>query len=53
MKKGITKIFIHDIYAKAPKKKSPFNSIIYNHIDEIWSIDRVDMVDYKISKNKR
>ena len=26
--------------------------IVYNHIDEIWSIDLADMIDYKISNNK-
>ena len=26
--------------------------IIYNHVDEIWSIDLADMIDYKISINK-
>ena len=30
----------------------PTNKIIFNHIDEIWSIDLVDMIDYKISNNK-
>ena len=25
---------------------------MYNHIDEIWSIDLADMIDYKISNNK-
>ena len=53
MKKGITKIFNNDIYAKAPNKNSPSNNIIYNHIDEIWSIDLADMVDNKNSQNKR
>ena len=28
------------------------NKIIYNHIDEIWSIDLADMIEYKISNNK-
>ena len=26
------------------------DKITYNHIDEIWSIDLADMVDYKVSK---
>ena len=26
---------------------------MYNHIDETWSIDLADMVDYKTSNNKR
>ena len=28
------------------------NKILYNHIDEIWSIDLADMIDYKIINNK-
>ena len=52
MKRDSTKIFIDEIHSKAPKKKYPTNKIIYNHIDEIWSIDLADMVDYKTSKNK-
>ena len=46
------KIFIDEIYSKAPKKKYPTNKVIYNHVDEIWSIDLADMVDYKVSNNK-
>ena len=52
MKKDLTKIFINEIYSKAPKRNYPTNKIIYNHIDEIWSIDLADMIDYKISNNK-
>ena len=52
MKKDLTKIFIDEIYSKPPKKKYPTNKIIYNHGNEIWSIDLADMIDYKISNNK-
>ena len=52
MKKGLTKIFIDEIYSKAPKKNYETNKITYNHIDEIWSIDLADFSDYKISNNK-
>ena len=52
MKKDLTKIFIDEIYSKPPRKNYPTNKIIYNHIDEIWSIDLADMIDYKISNNK-
>ena len=44
--------FIDELYSKPPKKNFPTNKIIYNHIDEIWSIDLAHMVDYKTSKNK-
>ena len=53
MKRDLTKIFIDEINSKPPKEKYPTNKIIYNHIDEIWSIDLADMIDYKISNNKR
>ena len=53
MKRDLTKIFIDEIYSKPPKKKYPTKKVIYNHVDEIWSIDLVDMIDYKISNNKR
>ena len=52
MKKDLTKIFIDEIYSTPPKKNYPTNKVIYNHIDEISSINLADMVDYKISNNK-
>ena len=30
------------------QKNYETNKIIYNHDDEIWSIDLADMIDYKI-----
>ena len=50
--KDSIKIFVDEIYSKPPKKNYPTNKIVYNHIDEIWSIDLADMVDYKTSNNK-
>ena len=52
MKKDLRKIFIVEIYSTPPKKIYPTNKIIYNHIDEIWSIDLADKIDYKISNTK-
>ena len=52
MKKDLTKIFIDEIYSKPPRRNYPTNKIMYDHIDEIWSIDLADMIDYKISNNK-
>ena len=46
------KIFIDEIYSKPPMRNYPTNKIVYNHIDEIWSMDLADMIDYKISNNK-
>ena len=52
-KRDLTKIFIDEIYTFPLKKMYSTNQIIYIHIDDIWSIDLVDMIDYKISNNKR
>ena len=52
MKKDLAKTFVDEIYSKPPRKNYPTNKIIYNHIDEIWSIDLADMIDYKTSNNK-
>ena len=52
MKKDLTRIFIDEIYSKPPKKNFATNKIIYNHIDEIWSSDFGDKIDYKISNNR-
>ena len=52
MKKDLTKTFIDEIYSKPPKKHYETNKVIYNHIDEIWSIDLADMISYKNSNNK-
>ena len=52
MKKDLTKIFIDEIYSKPPMRNYPTNKVIYNHIDEIWSIDLADFSDYKTSNNK-
>ena len=52
VKKDSTKIFIDESYSEPPRKNYPTNKLINNHIDEIWSIDLADMMDYKISNNK-
>ena len=52
VKKDLIEIFLEEIYCKAPKKNYPTNKIVYNHIDEIWSIDLADMIDYQTSNNK-
>ena len=45
MKKDLIKTFIDEMFSKAPKRDYPTNKIVYNHIDEIWSIDLADMID--------
>ena len=51
MKKDLTKIIVDEIYSKPPNRNYPTNKIVKTHIDDIWSIDLADMVDYKISNN--
>ena len=50
VKRELIKVLIDEIYSSPPRKNFPSNKIIYNHIDEIWSIDLADMIDYKIFK---
>ena len=50
--KDLIKIFVDEIYSKAPLRNYPTNKIVYNHINEIWSIDLADFSDYKTSNNK-
>ena len=52
MKKELIKTFNNEIYSKPPKKNYPIINVIYNHIDEQWSIDLADMIDCKISNSK-
>ena len=52
MRRDLNKTFIDEIYSEAPKRDYPTNKIIYSHIDKIWNIDLVDMIDYKTSNNK-
>ena len=52
MKRDLTKIFVDEIYSKPPLRNYPTNKIVYNSLDEIWSIDLADFSDYKTSNNK-
>ena len=52
MKKDLSKILIDEIHSKPPMRNCPTNKTVYNNIDEIWSVDLLDMNDYKISNNK-
>ena len=49
-KRDLIMIFVDEIYSKSPMRNHPTNKITYNNIDEIWSNDLADMVDYKTSK---
>ena len=50
--KDLIKTFVDEIHSKPPRKNYPTNKIVYNSIDEIWSIDLADFSDYKTSNNK-
>ena len=52
MKKNNIRTFIDEIYSKPPMRNYLTNKTFYNHVDEIWSIDLADMIDYKTSNNK-
>ena len=52
VKEDLIKISIHEIYSKPAMRNFPTNKTNYNRIDEIWSIDLADMIDYKISKSE-
>ena len=45
----MTKNFVHEKYAKPPRKFYPTSELVYNYIDEIWSFDLAVMIDYKNS----
>ena len=50
--RDLIKFFVDEIYSSPPRKSYPTNKIVYNHIDEIWSIDLAEFSDYKTSNNK-
>ena len=46
------KIFINGIYSKGPRKSYPTNKTDVYHIDEIWSLDILDLKDYGPENNR-
>ena len=46
------KIFINEIYSKPPKKFYPTNKTNVYHIDDIWSLDILDLEDYGPGNNR-
>ena len=46
------KIFINKIYSKGPRKSYPTNKTDVHHIDEIWSLDILDLKDYGPKNNR-
>ena len=46
------KIFIDEIYSKPPKRNYTTNKTDVYHIDDIWSLDILDLKDYGPENNK-
>ena len=46
------KIFINEIYSKPPKKIYATNKTDVYHIDDIWSLDILDLKDYGSENNR-
>ena len=46
------KIFIDEICSKPPKKNYPTNKTDVYHIDDIWSLDILDLKDYGPKNNR-
>ena len=46
-------IFINEIYSKGPKRNFPTNKTDIYHINDIWSLDILDLKDYAPENNRR
>ena len=46
------KIFIDEIYSKGPKKNYATNKTDIYYIDDIWSLDILDLKDYGPKNNR-
>ena len=46
------KLFINEVCSKPPKKKYPTNKTDVYHIDDIWSLDILDVKDYDPESNR-
>ena len=46
------KIFINEIYSRGPKKNYATNKKDVYHIDDIWSLDILDLKDYGPDNNR-
>ena len=47
------KIFIDEVYSKGPKRNYRTNKTDVYHIDDVWSLDILDLKDYGPEKQKR
>ena len=46
------KIIIDEIYSKPPKKNYPTNKTDVYHIDDVWSLDILDLKDFDPKNNR-
>ena len=46
------KIFINEIYSKGPNKNCATNKTNVFHIDDVWSLDTLDLKDYGPENNR-
>ena len=46
------KIFINEIISKPPKNNYATNKTVVYHIDDIWSLDILDLKDYRPENNR-
>ena len=46
------KLFLNEIYFKPPKKNYATNKTDVYHIDDIWSLDILDLKDYGSENNR-
>ena len=47
------KMFINEIYSEPPKKNYPTNKTDVYYIDDIWSLDILDLKDYGPENNRK
>ena len=52
MTQKTAKKFINEIYSKPPKMKYPTNKTDVFYIDNIWSLNILDLKDYGPEKNR-
>ena len=52
MSQKTKEIFIDEIYSKPPKKNYITNKTDVYHIDDIWSLDILDLKDYGVGNNR-
>ena len=46
------KIFINEVYSKPPRKNYATNKTDVYHINDIWSLDILELKDYWEEKNR-